>query len=57
MSNRSIGLDDRLYEYLLAVSLREPEILRQLREETAALPQGMMQISRNRASSWPCWSN
>ncbi len=45
MSNRSIGLDDRLYEYLLAVSLREPEILRQLREETAALPQGMMQIS------------
>ena len=45
MSNRSIGLDDRLYEYLLAVSLREPEILRQLREETASLPQGMMQIS------------
>lgn len=28
MSNRSIGLDDRLYHYLLSVSLREPAILR-----------------------------
>lgn len=45
MSNKSIGLDDRLYQYLLSVSLREPEILRQLREETAAIPQAGMQIS------------
>ncbi len=45
MSNRSIGLDDRLYQYLLSVSLREPEILRRLREETAAIPQAGMQIS------------
>ena len=28
MSYKSIGLDDRLYEYLSAVSLREPDILR-----------------------------
>jgi caffeoyl-CoA O-methyltransferase len=45
MSNRSIMLTDSLYEYLLAVSLREPDLLRQLREETAADPQARMQIS------------
>jgi caffeoyl-CoA O-methyltransferase len=38
-------LTDSLYEYLLAVSLREPDLLRQLREETAADPQARMQIS------------
>ena len=42
---KSIGLDDRLYEYLAAVSLREPDILAQLREETAALPNAGMQIA------------
>jgi len=45
MSNRSIMLTDSLYEYLLAVSLREPDLLRQLREETAADPHARMQIS------------
>ena len=45
MSNRSIVLDDPLYEYLLAVSLRESDVLRRLREETAALPQHNMQIA------------
>jgi predicted O-methyltransferase YrrM len=45
MSNRSISLTDSLYEYLLAVSLREPELLRQLRDETAANPMARMQIS------------
>jgi predicted O-methyltransferase YrrM len=45
MSNRTIPLDDRLYEYLLGVSLREPPILRRLREETSALPDANMQIS------------
>lgn len=45
MLNKSIGLDDRLYQYLVSVSLREPEIVRQLREETAAFPQAGMQIS------------
>ncbi|CAG1773250.1 caffeoyl-CoA O-methyltransferase [uncultured bacterium] len=45
MSYKSIGLDDRLYGYLSAVSLREPDILRQLREETAALPNAGMQIA------------
>jgi caffeoyl-CoA O-methyltransferase len=45
MSHKFIGLDHRLYEYLAAVSLREPEILRQLREETAAMPNAGMQIA------------
>ncbi len=45
MSKQTIGLDDRLYNYLLSVSLREPEILRQLRQETNNHPQAIMQIA------------
>ena len=45
MSKQTIGLDDRLYNYLLSVSLREPEILQQLRQETNNHPQAMMQIA------------
>jgi O-methyltransferase len=37
MSNRTIQVDDRLYEYLSSVSLRETEGQRRLREETAAM--------------------
>jgi caffeoyl-CoA O-methyltransferase len=45
MSNRSLPLTESLYEYLLSVSLREPQLLLDLREETAALPSARMQIS------------
>lgn len=45
MSRRTTPLDDALYDYLLEVSLREPEVLRRLREETARLEQAGMQIS------------
>ncbi len=45
MSNQSIGLSDPLYQYLLANSVREPEILAQLRTETAKHPLVNMQIS------------
>ena len=45
MSNRTIALDDRLYDYLRAVSLREPALLARLREETSALPAARMQIA------------
>ncbi len=45
MLKKTFGLDDRLYSYLLSVSLREPDILRQLREETARHPRAMMQIA------------
>jgi caffeoyl-CoA O-methyltransferase len=36
---------DHIYNYLLANSLREPPVLRKLREETAALPRASMQIT------------
>ncbi|MDX2211942.1 MAG: class I SAM-dependent methyltransferase [Oculatellaceae cyanobacterium bins.114] len=45
MSNKTIGLDQSLYNYLLSVSLREPEILFRLREETARHPRANMQIA------------
>jgi predicted O-methyltransferase YrrM len=45
MSNQSIGLSDELYRYLLANSVREPEILTQLRSETAQHPLMNMQVS------------
>lgn len=45
MTNKSITLTDRLYRYMLSVSLRESEILRNLREETAQHPLARMQIS------------
>ena len=45
MSSRTLSLDGRLYDYLLAVSVREPRVLAELREETARLPGAGMQIS------------
>jgi caffeoyl-CoA O-methyltransferase len=45
MSNRSLGLNDALYRYLLDVSLREPAILARLREETLRMAEASMQIS------------
>ena len=37
-------LPQRVYDYLLSVSLREPDILRRLREETAVMPRATMQV-------------
>jgi len=45
MSKKTLGLDNQLYDYLLSASLREPEILRQLRQETARHPRAGMQIA------------
>ena len=44
MTRHPIEVDDRLHDYILAHSLREPEVLRRLREETAELPGADMQI-------------
>jgi caffeoyl-CoA O-methyltransferase len=44
VASKSPLLPTRLYEYMLNVSLREPEVLRRLREETASHPRGVMQI-------------
>lgn len=45
MSRRSIELSDALYDYILENSLREPDILRRLRAETAGLRGAGMQIA------------
>ena len=45
MSTKTINIDEKLYEYLLNNSLREPELLKKLREKTALMPSGLMQIS------------
>ena len=45
MSTGYLPLNDQLYSYLLNTSLREPELLKRLRAETASLPEGGMQIS------------
>jgi predicted O-methyltransferase YrrM len=44
MSNRTLCLDDRLYDYLIRESVREPDLLAELRRETSALPMARMQI-------------
>jgi caffeoyl-CoA O-methyltransferase len=45
VSNRTLQLDDRTYEYLLAHSLREHPQLAALRAETASHPRVNMQIA------------
>ncbi len=45
MSNRTLSIDDRVYDYLLSVSLKEPDLLTQLREETAGIEFSEMQIA------------
>jgi predicted O-methyltransferase YrrM len=42
---KSFGLPDDLHQYLLRVGVREPDVLRRLREHTASLPQSDMQIA------------
>lgn len=45
MTTRSLKLSDQLYDYLLSTSLRESNVLKRLREETARLPEASMQIA------------
>jgi predicted O-methyltransferase YrrM len=45
MFKNALGLNETLYDYILANSLREPPALAQLREETAKHKQARMQIS------------
>lgn len=49
MSTKSFFLDDRLYEYLLSVSLRDDAVSARLREETSRLSQSNMQIAPEQA--------
>lgn len=43
MSGANEYLPENIYDYMTSVSVREPAILRRLREETASNPQAMMQ--------------
>jgi predicted O-methyltransferase YrrM len=45
MSNRTIQLTDELYDYLINVSLREPDILCRLREQTLTMPEADLEIA------------
>ena len=45
MSNKTLCITEELYEYMLSVSLREPDILRELRHETGQDENAHMQIS------------
>ena len=45
MSNRTLSIDDRTYDYICDVCVNESALLRQLREETAELEYSVMQIS------------
>lgn len=45
MSNRTLSIDDRIYDYLLSVSVDESELLSQLRDETQQVEWSVMQIS------------
>ena len=45
MSNRSIGLSPDLHAYLVRCSVREPDVLRRLRERTAKMEEADMQIA------------
>lgn len=45
MSNKTLCITEELYEYMLSVSLREPDVLRELRDETRQDENANMQIS------------
>jgi predicted O-methyltransferase YrrM len=45
MSNRTLTIDERTYDYLLSISVKEPALLARLREETAQDPLANMQIA------------
>ncbi len=45
MSNTSAFVQEDIHNYILSVTLREPELLQRLREETASHPLSRMQIA------------
>lgn len=49
MSTRTLNMTDAVYDYLLSVSLREGDVMRRLREETAHLEMARMQTSPEQA--------
>jgi caffeoyl-CoA O-methyltransferase len=50
MARRTLDLDDRLYDYLLKVGVRESDLLKELRAETSKLPSAGMQIGADQGA-------
>ena len=49
MTPRTLGLTDPLYQYLMQVGFREPQLLKLVREQTAPLPGAHMMIAPEQA--------
>jgi predicted O-methyltransferase YrrM len=45
MANTTIGLPEHVRDYVVSTGIREPDLLRRLREETASLPEHRMQVA------------
>lgn len=45
MERKTSHIPDDLYDYLLSMGVREPDVLKRLREETSRMPDAIMQIS------------
>jgi len=45
MTQKTLGIDDRLHAYMLEYGVREPELLQKLRLETSKDPMARMQVS------------
>ncbi len=45
MTRRTLAMTDKLYDYVLIASLREPALLQALRDETARFPNAQMQLA------------
>lgn len=45
MANKTLGLSDQVRDYVVTTGIREPDLLRRLREETASIPEHRMQVA------------
>jgi hypothetical protein len=50
MSNQTLNLNDTLYQYMLSVSLCEPDILKSLRETTHKLSSTVCKFHRSKGN-------
>ena len=57
MGRETLQLSDAVYQYLQDHSLRESNLLRQLREETANLKEARMQLSPEQGQLLAFWWN
>jgi len=51
MSTKSLGIDEKLYDYLIRLGVREDELLRRLRDETDTLEMAEMRSSAEQVNA------